>query len=81
MFVLLQYVLSLTCACRSRVLPVEPCMRGVMWVRSAKGGHRVGLVLKGNKVPVSLQQHQDGVMVYLQQIPLLFLFSPQCHEY
>lgn len=56
-------------------------MRGVMWVRSAKGGHRVGLVLKGNKVPVSLQQHQDGVMVYLQQIPLLFLFSPQCHEY
>lgn len=60
-------------------LPEEPCTRGVLWVCSAVCGRRVGLDLKGNKVGEPLQQQQDGVMGYLHEIPLLLLFSLQCH--
>lgn len=54
-------------------------MRGVLWVCSAVCGYPVGLDLKGNKVRESLQQQQDALMVHLHEIPLLLLFSPQCH--
>lgn len=36
------------CVGRSRLLHVDPCTTGGMWVHSATRGHRVGLILKGN---------------------------------
>jgi len=58
------------CACRNSLLPVDPCTSGGMWVYSATRGHRVRLVLKGNKLYASLQQQQNSATVHLPEITL-----------